>query len=168
MTESLFSLVSQANTLSRMLVETSGEITPEIEALMAHIDVSMPGKVDGYATVIERLEVEAQYWEDKANAYYQVAKAHKTLRERLLAAIKQAMIAMNTDELKGIDVKYKLSNSKPALVIGDDLDPAWKLTITEVVADKERIRSALELGNIIKGAKLVAGKTLRRYMNKGD
>lgn len=167
--DNLYSLVQQANVLSRMLAETNGEITPEIDALMANVDVKLPEKVDGYAIVLERLEFEESYWKGKANAYALIAKAHKALQERLKDRLKEAIQALGTDEIKGNDVRFKLSRVKPALVLNElKLDPTYKMTVTELVPDKDRIRAALQEGAVIEGAELKESVSLRPYLNKKE
>lgn len=167
--DSLYGLVQQANTISRMLAESGGEITPELEALMANVDVKMPEKIDGYHVVLERLEVEAKYWKDKSAAYALMAKAHTAMHDRIKDRLKDAMKALGVDEIKGHDVRFKLSNVKPALVIDESkLDPSYTMVVTETVPDKERIRAALTEGAKIQGAQLVQSQSLRPYLNKKE
>lgn len=165
--ESLYSLVAQANALSRMLAETGGEITPEIESLMSNVDVKLPEKVDGYAVVMERLELEAKYWKDKAASYSLMAKSLASLQDKLKERLKEAIKALGVDEIHGNDVRFKLSGVKPALVLDESkLDPSYLMTVTETVPDKERIRAALQEGAEISGASLVQSVSLRSYLNK--
>lgn len=167
--DTLFSLVQQANVISRMLAESGGEITPELDALMANVDVKLPEKIDGYHVVMERLEVEAKYWKDKSTAYALMAKAHTAIQEKIKERLKEAMKALGVDEIKGHDVRFKLSNVKPSLVIDEaKLDPSYTMVVTETVPDKERIRAALSEGARIPGAQLVPGQSLRPYLNKKE
>jgi hypothetical protein len=164
MSESLFSLVAQANALEQKIAEAGGEISPEVEKELSHIDLALPDKIDSYAFIIGRLDAASDYWKAKAAEYTKLAKSTANASERIRGAIKQAMMAMQRDEVSGGDIRFKLTSSKASLVIdGATLDPSYMMTVTNHVADKERIKSALEAGFPVKGAHLEAGKALRTY-----
>jgi len=167
--QSLIRLVQSSNSLVQALLETGGELTPEIEAALAHIDTKLPEKVDSYQSIMDRLEIESEYWALKADQFKKMATACKNARERLKDNIKYAMNELGQTELVGNDFKFKLSNSKPKLVVDDvSLDRAYFMQVTETVVDKKRIEEDLRLGIPVKGAKLEEVKSLRSSLNKGS
>lgn len=125
--------------------------------------------MDAYQAVLERLEIEGEYWASKAEAYAKMAKGCKGARERLKDSLKYAMKELGTDELIGHDCKFKLSNSKPKLVVDEtDLDKSYYMQVTMTVVDKKRIEEDLKIGVPVKGAKLEEVKSIRSYLNKGS
>lgn len=168
MSESLRALIAQATNLSTALIESGGQLSPELEKALVEIDVKFPIKIDGYAVIMERMEMESDYWKQKAEFYSQIAKGCMAARERLKESLKFAMEQLGTDELKGIDVRFKLSRTKPRLVINEDLLESGYLVATTVsMPDKKRIEQDLKDGLMIDGAMLMENKSLRAYANKG-
>lgn len=168
--ETLFNLVVQANSISQALCESGGELTPQLEALMAHVDTAFPAKVESYHIVMERMTVEAEYWKEKASVYLKIAKAHDALQERLKASIKDGMIALGKDEVMGESIRFKLSPTKGALVISDEtkLPDEYLMIETKKVPDKEKIRASLEAFATVPGASLEGGYRMSKYTIKGS
>jgi len=160
------------------LLETGGEITPEIENMLNSIipvDISKsPGelkillasKVDAYHYIIDKMLMAAQMLKDQANARVAVSSSCLALVESLKARIKQAMEKLETTELSGYETRFKLSATKKALEINEtELPTAWLMEIVTYKPDKEKIKAALEAGQEIPGCKLVGGTALRKYLN---
>lgn len=160
----LFEIVAQANAIERQILEANGELSPELESALANVDLAVTEKVDSYSVVISRLDTASDYWKAKAAEYTKLAKSTANASDRIRAAIKEAMQSMGKDEVCGEDVRFKLSKSKASLVIDDMmLDPAYKMVITTHLSDKEKIRSALDAGFEVRGARLEPGTSLRSY-----
>lgn len=161
----LHEIVSDALEITNALIESGGEVTPEIDEKIKCNEVALTAKVDSYVIVDERLSNEEAYWSAKAKEFSAIAKGFGEARERLKTNIKSAMIAMNTDEIKGGDYRYKLSKAKPSLVLVDKEVP-HEYMIVEIKPDKEKIRAALADGFSVAGAQLVESVALRAYKNK--
>jgi len=167
---SLAELVSQSAYIESKLVESGGELTPELESALATIQLAIPEKIDAYQFVIERLKVAAAHWKVRAKSAQAVAKGCENGLETLRGAIKAGMLALKADEILGIENRFVLANSKPTLEIFDEAQlPAHCIKeVVEYVPDKDKIRELLEAGSIISGARLVPNKSLRSYMNKSE
>lgn len=164
MSKSLPSLIVEVTQVLSMIAENNGELTPELEAFFDGVSKDIAQKADSYAFYMERLDVESEYWKQKADSYAKVAKSCKALKERLNANIKVAMQAMGTDELSGEDVRFKLSKAAPKLVIEEErLPTSFKMQVVTYVPDKDRIKSELEAGGTVDGAKFEEVFTLRKY-----
>lgn len=168
MSQNLVEIVTQSNDLTRYLLERGGELTPELEAMLDSVNIALAEKIDAYHHVMERMELEQGYWKAKADAMNRIAQAHAKVREKLKESIKRAMYELGKDEVLGNDVRFRLSTTKPALELTSELDPAYLMTVTEQVPDKDRIRKDLEAGKAIKGAALVTGFSLRPYACKKE
>ena len=165
--QSLPALVREVQSLFQVLAENGGELTPELEQSLAVIDIALPAKIDSYKVILDRAELEETYWKKKADEMYAIAKGMKSIQERLKESLKLAAIAMDKTELVGNDVNFKLSNSKPKMVIDEKLiDEAYKYTVTTTEIDKKKIEEDLRLGVPVTGAHLVETKSIRAYANK--
>lgn len=169
MKETLRTLVQQSNDLMMQLAESGGELTPELESQLANVELALPEKVDSYAHLIDRLDVEIETWKQKADFYSAIAKSCKNVKERLKENIKFAMQEMTVSEIKGNDVRFKLSSSKPSLQIDESLiDPLYTSQVTTTVIDKKRIEEDLKAGVPVAGARLIENVSLRTYANRRE
>lgn len=167
--KSLPQLVQTSQVLIQALLESNGEITPEIEAALIEVDVKLPQKIDNYQAVLDRLDMESEYWSARAESFAKMAKGCKSAKERLKDSLKFAMKALETDELIGNDCRFKLSNSKPKMIIDQiELEPSYYMQVTTTEVDKKKIEEDLKLGVPVKGARLEEVKSIRSYLNKGS
>lgn len=149
-------IVAEYSVLKQQLVETMGELTPELECQLAVVETSLRSKVDSYHYVDESLEADAEFFKRKAAAFSALAKRFTTARERLKDNLKFAMRSLELKEIKGHDYRYCLERSAPKLVIDDaKLLPAEVVvqTITEE-PNKALITSLIKTGAVVPGARL--------------
>lgn len=170
MSESGYTLVQQleeASRLEAMLVESGGELTPEIEARLLTVDLNVASRVDAVHTLLARFDAAADYWTERANESLQVADALKAAHKRLKEHVKKIMIDTGRKDLPGEAVRYKLSNAKAKLIVDEtQLERDYLKERVTYSPDQEKIRADIELGVPVKGAFLEPAYTLRPYPNK--
>ena len=168
MSKALQLIVNEVAQLEQMLIESGGEITPEIENMLAVKDVQLPEKIDGYYSIIERFELIQDFYKQKADAMSRLAKAASQVSDRCKDNLKLAMQELNVDELKGQDYRFKLSPSNPSVIIPDEslLDQSYTITKTVTSIDKKRILEDLKLAVKVMGARLEENFSLRKYLNR--
>lgn len=161
----LYDIVRDGMEVTRMLTESGGELTPEIEQMLAVNETELAQKVDGYAAIMERLDSESDYWKAKAKEYTAIARSCDNARDSLKTRIKEAMNNLGVTELDGDDVRFKLTRVQEKLVIDDPkvIPAQFKMTVTEVVIDNARLREALTALEAVPGAHLEASSALRPY-----
>lgn len=165
----LYAIVAEFNSITQKLVESGGELTPELEAMFDFNQVTLQTKVDNYAIIDERLALESDYWKAKADEMRKIAKGFESARKTLRDRLKDAMKAMGTDDLRGQDKRFKLSASKPALVIDESrLPKEFTMVISSIVPDREKIQAAIADGFDVPGASLEPVTALRVYANKKE
>ena len=165
--KSLISLVNDSTTIEMALVESGGEITPEIEqALTVHAN-SLAEKIDGYQHIIERFEALETHYKDRMEFFKQAAGHCKTAAERLKNNIKYAMQELGVTELRGNDIRFKLAPTQGTLIIEstDQVPLEFKEEVIETVVKKGEVKKALQAGQTVPGAKLITGFSLRAYPN---
>lgn len=158
---SLIELAREAQHLLSLLEDSGGEITPELEYALELNRADLTTKAEAYAHLLDRIPAVATYWKQQRDQAAKVAQGLALLEERLKDHIKAGMLTMGVTKLEGESVKFSISPSKPALVVGD-VPPEYLITVTTLAPDKERIRADLEAGIEVPGAELVQGVTLRR------
>lgn len=162
----LTDIVFQVAEITNDIVESRGELTPEMEARLADIDLSLARKVDAYAGVIERLDMEVDYWDKKAREMKSIADSHKRLKEGLRTRIKDAMRTMGKNEILGQDVKFRLVRSQPRLVIRDEKNIPAEFQVVSWDVDKEKLKKALVSEMKVPGAELEESYSLRTFVRK--
>lgn len=169
MSQSLMSLTQEYQSIISKIIENGGELPAETEAQLANIETKMPAKVDAYAFVMDRLENEEEYWKAKAKEMQAVARGCENARDRIKENIKAAMIGLGQDELFGVDTRFKISNSKPKLVVDQNELTSEYITERKIYdPDTEKIIADLKAGKEVPGAHFEEVKGIRKYVNRGS
>jgi hypothetical protein len=166
-TENLVSLASEAHEISKLVLESDGELTPELEHRLDFNSTSLMAKVDSYVFIERHLEANAAIWKRKAEACKAIESRFVKSQEKLRNRVKVCMQALGEKELKGRNYRYSLSTSKDKLVIVDPkiIPNECKMVVSETVNDKEKIRSLLDAGIQVPGVVLEPVFTLKTYEN---
>lgn len=152
----LASLAAEAAQISRMLLDSDGELSPELEALLDVNESQLMEKVDSYRFVIEEMGMHAELWKQRKDACAAQQKKFEGQVERLKDRIKFAMKTMDRAEIVGGFTKFQLRKSKPKLVIDNEaaLPADCKMVVQRTVVDTDKVKSALEGGFEVPGARL--------------
>ncbi len=168
--ESLKSLLQHqshmANRLDELLIESGGELIPEIEALLKQLEIveeqALPSKIDAFHFIINKSERMIEYNGDYKEIFARLQRGWKTVNTRLKEYLKFNMIAWGIEELRGDIFRYTLVNGRETLAIDESqLPPEFLMQVVNFVPDKEKITQALLKGEQVPGATLVPGKSLR-------
>lgn len=164
----LLELVNTTKQLEDALIESGGELTPELEAMLAVKDVQLPAKVDAYHHVIDRLNNTADFYKSKADFYSKFSKSCSGAAKRLKDNIKYGLISMGLDQLIGDEIKFKLRNNKASVFIKDEslIPETYKVPVTVYELDKDKILADLKAGIEIPGAELLQSQSVIAYPNK--
>jgi hypothetical protein len=150
----LASLAVEAAELSRLLLESQGELSPELEEKLAVNESALLAKVDGYNFIIEEFEAQASIWKRRKDACAAQQKKFENQAERLKSRIKEAIRVMQRTEVAGTYYKFQLRKSAPKLVIDDEakVPSTCKMIVQTTVVDKEKVKKALADGIEVPGA----------------
>ena len=170
---SLRDMIGFSSSIESKLLESGGELTPEIEKDLEFLDLlnktDLPSKVDAVEFTLKRLENLETEWKERAKAIQAVSQGIAKSRDRLKEYVKNALLDHAMDEIKGNAYRIKLNRVKPKLIIDETiLDPKYTFKTIVVEIDKEMLRRDLEAGVTVAGATLEASYGLRTYANKGE
>lgn len=166
MNKPLVALVSEFAELDRLLIESGGELTPEIEQQFMINRDNMRSKVDRYKLYMDHLDARAVYFKDIADQALAAKRLFENHKSRLKENVKYAMSSMDTTELEGDDWRFKLSAPKDKISIDDKLLPEdFKKTEIIKIPDREAVETALMLGEEIPGVTVEKSYQLRSYIN---
>lgn len=166
MNQTLIEMVVTATKIENHILENSAD--PNAMAFVDDLLKAIVQKVDACAVVLDRMAVSEEYWRSRAREAEAVGRSLSNAQTRLKNYIKDSMQISQTVDLHGDDYRFKLSESKPKLVIDEtQLSSEWLRVVQITEPDKEKIEHALRGGEIITGARLEPVKSLRKYPNKG-
>jgi len=165
--KTLQEITLEAQNITNLLLEQMGKINEDLEKRLDEVKTNLKTKTDSYAWLLKSLEADEEKFRDRADMFMKIARGLKTFRDRLKDNIKLAMLMLQTDEIKGDDVRFKLSPCAPTLVINEAEIPSEYQIIT-YSPDKKRIKEELEKDTKIPGASLVPGVSLRTFAVRRD
>jgi len=166
--KTLLELVSITAEIESQLIESSGELTPEIEAMLAVKDMQLPTKIDGYALLIQRMDTVSDFYKAKADQMLKLSKSATKVIDRLKANLEFAMTELKVDELTGNDLRFKLQDNPASVNFTDKtlIPDNYKIIETVVSLDNKKVLEDLKLGVPVAGAELKQGKHIRTYAAK--
>lgn len=152
--QTLPALIAQSLSITQAIIESGGELTPELELTFDQGKEALAVKVQAYALVMDQLEHQEGLLRKRASEYTAAARACGNAVENMKARLKYAMQQLGEKELIGGDTKFVLQRTQPKLIINqEELAPEYLMQVTEVVPDKERIEQVLKEGFDVPGAK---------------
>lgn len=165
--KSLRTLLDEAHQIESMLVESGGELTPEIEALVALNEKLLPQKVDNCVMLVKRMDLVASQYKEMAEQFMRMAKSAMKVSERVEENILQNMQLNAQSELIGGLYRYKVQNNPPSVRIDSEAGLPGEYLITETITkvDRRSLISALKEGKEIEGAELVVSQRAQAYVN---
>lgn len=164
MSDTLLSLTTQSFELIKKILESNGEITPELSEEMENIEAKLPTKIDAYDHMIKSIDSQCEFMKAQKQMYAKAASSCESFKEALKTRIKQAMTNLGRDEINGHSVRFKLSPMHAKLVIDETLlHDQYKMTVLTKVPDKELIQSLLDKGHDVPGARYEEVHALRTY-----
>jgi hypothetical protein len=171
--KTLMEIVKDHKSLEELLLEIGGELSSEeIETIvagwMSEIQSGMAAKVDTYKYKMDALDVAAKGLKETADKFTQAARSMSKVADSLKERMKDAMISLETKSLEGNLFAFKVSETKPSVVVNEDLLPAEymreKITLEP---DKDKIRQTLESGLEVPGAGLRVSYRITTSIKKG-
>lgn len=164
----LYSITRELHAVENAIIESNGELPPEIEERFSAALIAREKKIDAYHAIMLRCDlIEAQY-KAQIEILSKISKAAKLTKARLKTSLKEAMHFLGVSELQGNETRFKLSEGKPRVEIeNENLIPFEYLKEkTVLVPNLERIETMLKAGENVPGCKLTHSSTLRTYPAK--
>lgn len=153
-------LLREKENLFLEIANAHGELSDEFELKLLENVNAIAVKADSIQYVVKKLEAEEQFLKDQAKAYSDAAKARANTVKRIRERIKNLMIEFGETSIKGLSTEFYTTAARQGLEV-DGLPDGYTMVVTETVADKDRIREALERGETIPGCRLTNGTALR-------
>jgi hypothetical protein len=164
MSDTLKSLLDKQQEISEQLLESYGEILPEIESALKELELNLPEKVDRCAGFLDRIFVDSATLKARgdaikahADAYLDRAKQLDTLHKNFMNHIRQQMLANGLTILGGLYESFKISSKQGSVVIEEDA-VIPRSFITQTVSEtinKSLVKEAVLRGEVFKGVTFI-------------
>ena len=160
MTPSLFNITTEQVRINDMLMESGGELTPELEEALIINSENFAIKTEGYATSIHRFEALADAADAEIKRLTAIKKSAQGAQKRLKDTLATAMEVFGYDKYDiGL---HKLSfRSSTAVNITDEVRIPNQYIKVETKIDKESLKRDLKAGLVIEGAELVTNRNIQ-------
>lgn len=165
---SLYAIQSEMSVIINAILDGDAdgvEAQGALDAYLADLDSALDLKADGYAGVVQELNLRAESRRAEAARMRELAIADEALADRLKLRLKQAM--ETTGRLKIDTSRFKLSvanngGKQPLQVEVEPTSLPSHLQVLEIKANTTAIRAALESGEAVEGCALLPrGTSLR-------
>lgn len=164
--QELVNIVTDSSNIERLLIESGGEITPEIENFLSVKETQLPGKVDSYHFILERMASAQEFYKARSAMFAKAAKAFENAQDLLKERLLFAMDELKTDEIVGNEIRFKKQKAKASLKI-DDIKQIPKEYFIQVVSDelqKDALIEDLKVGKV-PGAHMETTSYVKPYPN---
>lgn len=160
MTPSLFKITSEQFRINDMLMETGGELTPELEEALIINAENFQLKVEGYATSIHRFDALEEAADAEIKRLTAIKKSAQGAKKRLKDTLAYAMDTFGYDKYDLGLHKLSFRSSQAVNITDENLIPNNYIKV-ETKIDKESLKRDLKAGLVIEGAELVTNKNLQ-------
>lgn len=156
----LHTLLTEFNRLEEGLVQSGGEVTPDIENQLVELADGIQTKADSVAYLLKRSPIVAEYYRAQAKIYTTIARALEGVAESVETTVKMAMEGHGLDEVIGTEFVLKLQRHRASVDITDPaLLPEDHCRIVRE-PNKASIKAAIERGEKVPGAQLEYNRPL--------
>lgn len=159
-TLSLYDLTSEHHLICDAIEEAGGEITPEIEAMLAINEENFLTKAEGYAEIISKYTILAENAKTRKAQCERVQKVAENAVKRMKERITQAMEEYNLPKVEIGMHKLSFRTSKAVEITDEAKIPNEYIKVATSV-DKTKLRADLMAGVVIEGAELKENKSLQ-------
>ena len=156
---SLYDLTSEHRLICEALEEAGGEITPEIEAMLAINEQNFLTKAEGYAEIIAKYTLLAENAKTRKAQLDMVQKIAENTVRRMKERILGAMQEYGVQKVECGVHKFSIRSSKAVEITDETKIPNEYVKVSTTI-DKSALRADLMAGVMVEGAELKENKSL--------
>jgi len=159
--KSLYKITQKQQELFDFILESEGEITPDVEESLKINAENFESKARSYIWMIKKMEADNITINEEMNRLERIEKRNDKLIDRLKESMKMALEIFG--ESKKIDTfTLSLRKSKSVEIIDAELIPeAYRVVKTTETINKTEIKKAIESGEIVSGATIKENQNLQ-------
>ena len=159
----LYEIGTELEHLWQLIDAADGELTPELEAALAAVDLADSEKVDAYCRLIRELEGRVELRKAEAARLRDLAAVDENGAERMKARLKDHLERTGRQRIETRLFRVWVQNSAPSVVYAGAVENLPReFTRIKVEIDKEALHAAARAGETLpEGVEIVRGTNLR-------
>lgn len=162
MKKSIFQISTELQTIVNQIIETGGEITPEIEQSLQISEAELETKSVKYGYAIKQMEFDNKAIDDEIKRLQAMKKTRTNAIDRLKNVLSTTMQSFDIPEIDTPTMKINFRKSTSVEIIDEEKIPAEFVTIKQTTTvRKVDIKKALKDGDKVAGAQLVENQNLQ-------
>lgn len=152
MSLSLYQITEQYKQIAESLIESGGEVSPDIEEALKINQQNLQEKAVNYGYIIKQSELECDMIDAEIQRLTKMKKARQNAIEELKARLTSAMTYFEINEIKSPTMKLSFRKSESVEIINEALIPdQFKMPQAPKIL-KMAIKEALKNGEPVNGA----------------
>ena len=106
--KSIFDITNEAISINQSIVESHGELSPEIEKMLEVNATELAVKIDNYAAILEQFEANILLWKARKERDSNMIKKYENASEKLKNNLIYAIKSLGVDKITGTETAFKL------------------------------------------------------------
>ena len=159
MSRALYHIESELNNINEQLIESGGELSPELQDKLAMTREELATKAANYGFVILKNQSEAAIIDAEIKRLKAIKDSLDNATDKIKEAISNAMIQYDLTEVKTPTIKLSFRSSESVEV--DESKLAQKYFNYSPKVDKTTIKADLKSGIEVDGARIVSKQNLQ-------
>ena len=155
----LYHIESELNNINEQLIESGGELSPELQDKLAMTREELATKAANYGFVILKNQSEAAIIDAEIKRLKAIKDSLDNATDKIKEAISNAMIQYDLTEVKAPTIKLSFRASESVEV--DESKLAQKYFNYKPTVDKTTIKADLKAGIEVDGARIVSKQNLQ-------
>lgn len=156
----LFDITAEQRRINDALMESGGELTPELEEALLVNAENFAVKVEGYAVSIRKFDALAEAADAEIKRIQAIKKSATNAAKRLKESLAYGMEVMGVDKAE-IGLNKLSFRTSTAVNITDEAHIPNQYIKVETSIDKMALKKDLQAGMVIDGAELVTNRNLQ-------
>jgi len=158
----IYQIQSEYLTLVNSIIESEGELTPEIEQALAINKEELQAKGINYGFVVKSLESDIDIIDAEVKRLQGLKKVRTNAIERLKSTLKQAMELYEVTEIKSPIIKINFRKSESVEIVDEALlDASYMVEKVTHAPDKAAIKEAIKSGKDVQGAVIQVNQNIQ-------
>lgn len=148
----LFDITSEYKRITEQLIESGGEVSPELEEQLQLTQSNLQEKAINYAYIIKQSEYECDMIDAEIERLTKMKKSRQKAIDNLKERLSDAMQHFGIDEIKAPTMKLSFRKSESVEIADEKLIPVKYLIEQPAKVSKSAIKDAIKSGESVNGA----------------
>lgn len=157
----IYQIQQEYLSITNQLIESGGELSPEIEQALAINKAEIENKARNYGYVVKSLENDVDAIDEEIKRLQALKTARNKTIDILKDTVKNAMQLYGIEEIKTSTLKLSFRKSESVEVNQDIISESYCNKKIVLTPDKARIKEAIKNGVCVTGANIIINYNLQ-------